>query len=138
MSSLTLHPPGNGVNGTNEKRSTDQTSFNDNRQPMSDPERGYAVVPGSDLELQHLRSYTSAPSSNVTANNDAPPREDTPEGLVYRAGDLYEEAITRQHIFWQRLRGVGKRKVGWVQSGKNAIFSTCTSSITRSVLLLTS
>ena len=99
---------------------------------MSDIERGYARGRvSSDVELRHLRSNTPDHDSHGGGIQQHDHEDEHAEHPHHRtAHELYEEAVTREKVFWNRLKGKGKRKVGWLESGKNALFSSCTCSIT--------
>ena len=96
---------------------------------MSDAERGYASGLGSDLELQHLRSRS--PTVTNHSSSDQQTSEQPADRRLSNARALYEDALSRKTVFWDRLKGKGKRKVGWLESLRNAIMSSCTSLVTR-------
>ncbi|TCD70346.1 hypothetical protein EIP91_003697 [Steccherinum ochraceum] len=108
-----------------EKATADTPPNGNNSTPnMSNVERGYAGEGrDSDVELQRLRSRSPAPSElSGTADHDD---ESLPHHQQHsRARDFYNDALSREKLFWDRLRGKGKRHVGWVESGKNALFSS--------------
>jgi hypothetical protein len=38
---------------------------------------------------------------------------------------LYQGLLKREQVFWDRLRGKGRRVPGWAESGKNILLSSC-------------
>ena len=89
---------------------------------------GWSQGEGSQSGVSHHKAF---PTLKIQRTCCIPSWVDYRAKLHHRtAHELYEDAVTREKVFWNRLKGKGKRKVGWLESGKNALFSSCTCSIT--------
>ncbi|THH28841.1 hypothetical protein EUX98_g5342 [Antrodiella citrinella] len=98
------------------------------RAPMSgDFERGYALGRDSNVELLRLRSPSASSRLNLQVADHHHEHEHEYTGsspVTQYARELYDSAVSRERVFWDRLRGKGKRKVGWGESLKNALMSS--------------
>lgn len=99
---------------------------------MSDAERGYASIATAEphhdwapkeTHIERLSSHSSTAYSADTHVDELPQHHST----------LYEQYTARQQVFWDRLRGKGRRVPGWGESFKNIAFSSCACSDTMPV-----
>ncbi|KAM5541651.1 hypothetical protein V8D89_004841 [Ganoderma adspersum] len=96
---------------------------------MTDQERGYARIPNLDDETQTRSLYPNRRPGSPPGHTDgadshphagtAPPAHHT---LVYE--EVYDYATSSAQEFWDRLRGKGRRWVGWGESVKNIVLSS--------------
>jgi len=94
---------------------------NGGRPSMSDAERGFARSQESgvgSVKSHHTRSGSSL--SNVSSLTAAPHHPH------HHAHDIYQAALEHEQEIWNKLSGKGMRKVGWMESGKNALLSSWT------------
>ena len=98
---------------------------------MVDQERGYARIPDirDDMEMQHLRLGYSPDEAHGPHDGSGPhPGVGSPAEQSYGYGAYsaaYGYASDRAQEFWDRLRGKGRRKIGWGESLKNILLSSC-------------
>lgn len=94
---------------------------------MPDIERGYARLEtartsADDIELGDLHDSPSSENHGGIANGHTNANE------PQRHMSLYDEYLSRKQIFWDRLRGKGRKVPGWRESAKNTVMSSCKSS----------
>jgi hypothetical protein len=112
---------------TSKNTNHENIGMSQRRISMSDAERGYAKLAvaetsSENLELNDLRndSRSREPTTDHTNSHT--------EDLPSRLPTLYEQYLSRRHVFWNRLRGKGRKVPGWAESARNAVCSSCTQS----------
>ncbi|KAH9849126.1 hypothetical protein C2E23DRAFT_888514 [Lenzites betulinus] len=83
---------------------------------MVDEERGYALQLPDEMEKDRL--YPESSHGSTVRATDGLPQAHSGHSKAY------EYAADRAHVFWDRLRGKGRRKVGWRESGRNIVLSS--------------
>lgn len=91
--------------------------------------RGYAPLgPSGDKEGSHLYPGTYDRLANGAHHDieDQPLAHDLDgDAPMRRRTAYYNMATDRAQVFVDRLRGKGRRKVGWLESFKNIALSSC-------------
>ena len=95
---------------------------------MTDQERGYARIPNLDDEMQTQSLYpnrrpVSPPGHTDDADSHSRPAPAAHHTLAYE--EVYDYATSSAQEFWDRLRGKGRRWIGWGESVKNIVLSSC-------------
>ena len=116
-----------------EKQHADSTEFktvDHSSATMTDVERGYAKLHTTDssdsLELNELHhSHPPSRRSPSTQEHGNGNTAGPPQHQNSRYEDIANEITRREKVFWDRLRGKGRRVPGWAESCKNALLSSC-------------
>ncbi len=94
---------------------------------MTDQERGYARIPNVGDQMATQNSHSSyrpdpPPGRTNGASSHSIPAPHTHHTLGYEVVDY---ATSSAQEFWDRLRGKGRRRIGWGESVKNIVLSSC-------------
>ena len=78
----------------------------------------YSPVDGDDYDPE---MQPRKPVNSSTTPAAAPPHQGGP----YYSSTMYTHASNAARRFWDRLRGKGRRKIGWMESLQNIVLSSC-------------
>ena len=97
---------------------------------MTDQERGYARIPNVDDERTTERSYSNyrpapSPPPGLTTDAGLHPGARPPAQPAHGYGEYYDFASNSAQEFWDRLKGKDRRWIGWGESAKNIVLSSC-------------
>lgn len=95
-------------------------SYNEQREP------DYARIQ-PDMEMQQLPSSNSKYHQGHTLAGGQEHDGPAPQPMHNHASysDAYDLAQNRVREFWDRLRGEGRRPIGWGESMRNIVMSSC-------------
>ena len=97
----------------------------------TDEERGYARLIERQAEREHLRSIGSVYSLDPTVHDavQEPPHPQHPQHPPHvhhnYGAAAYGFATDRAQVFWDRLKGKGRRRIGWGESLYNIALASC-------------
>lgn len=109
-------------------KGTDDVEKAERTADMSDADRGYAR-----LETARRDRHSMDHSRAEPFYSDAPAAHEGSD-LSRQHPSVYQQYLKRERAFWSRLKGEGRNVPGWLASGKNVVFSSCTSSVLLSSL----
>lgn len=101
------------MSSTNENEKADSATAS---RVMADEERGYALQLHDKMETEYLHPGSSHAGS--TEEGLAHPSGAAPHSR-YGYSAAYGYAADRAQVFWDRLCGKGRRRIGWIESLRN-------------------
>lgn len=101
------------MSSTNENEKADSATVS---RVMADEERGYALQLHDKMETEYLHPGSSHAGS--TEEGLAHPSGAAPHSR-YGYSAAYGYAADRAQVFWDRLCGKGRRRIGWIESLRN-------------------